>query len=330
MTKVAPLIEAFFLEQLIQEKRASTNTVNSYKDTFCLLLKFTAKKLKKNPSEILIKDWHSIFISSFLSYLEKERKNSILTRNTRLAAIHSFFHFMAFKIPERSHQIEQVLAIPQKKFTRNLVTFLEGYEIESLLKVVDQRTWFGRRDFALILLMIQTGLRVSEMVNLKMKNIHFEDRRAYIQCIGKGRKERTIPLTKQATTVLKRWINAEKLSSENLLFKSVRGGMFSRDAIEKIVKKYILLASEICPNLKTKNISPHSLRHTCAMQLLSADVDTSLIALYLGHESVETTQIYLHSDLRIKEKAMEKVTPIKTKGKRYRLPDAILSFLETL
>jgi site-specific recombinase XerD len=330
MIKVAPLIESFFLERLIKEKHASINTINSYKDTFRLLLQFTAKKLKKVPSDVLIKDWHSTFISSFLSYLEKERENSILTRNTRLAAIHSFFHFVAFKIPERSNQIEQVLAIPQKRFSRNLVTFLEESEIESLLKVVDQKTWFGRRDFALLLIMIQTGLRVSEMINLKIKDIFFEDRRAYIQCIGKGRKERTIPLTKQATTVLKGWINSEKLSSEDLLFQSARGGMFSRDAIEKIVKKYVLLASKICSSLKTKNISPHSLRHTCAMQLLRVDVDTSLIALYLGHESVETTQIYLHSDLRIKEKAMAKITPIKTRGKRYRPPDAILNFLEAL
>jgi site-specific recombinase XerD len=329
MTALAPLLEAFFLDRLLRQQRASPNTIASYRDTFRLLLAFAEKRLLKAPSALLLSDIDAPFVGSFLDYLESQRNNSVRTRNARLAAIHSFFRFIAIGEPAHSALIQRVLAIPHKRFDRNLVCFLARTEIDALLEAPDRNSWIGCRDHALLLTMIQTGLRVSELIHLKHEDVCLE-RGAHIRCRGKGRKERSTPLSSQTVAVLRTWFKQNAATSSEPLFPSRRGGVLSRDAVERLVKKHAATACKKCPTLINKNVSPHVLRHTTAVQLLEAGVDRSVIALWLGHESIETTQIYLDADLAIKERALEKTALPNTKPGRFRPPDQLLAFLETL
>jgi site-specific recombinase XerD len=329
MTALAPLLEAFFLDRLLRQQRASPNTIASYRDTFRLLLAFAEKRLLKAPSALLLSDIDAPFVGSFLDYLESQRNNSVRTRNARLAAIHSFFRFIAIGEPAHSALIQRVLAIPHKRFDRNLVCFLARTEIDALLEAPDRNSWIGCRDHALLLTMIQTGLRVSELIHLKREDVCLE-RGAHIRCRGKGRKERSTPLSSQTVAVLRTWFKQNAATSSEPLFPSRRDGVLSRDAVERLVKKHAATACKKCPTLINKNVSPHVLRHTAAVQLLEAGVDRSVIALWLGHESVETTQIYLDADLAIKERALDKTALPNTKPGRFRPPDQLLAFLETL
>jgi site-specific recombinase XerD len=329
MSSLAPLLESFFTDRLYRQRQASPNTITSYRDSFCLILSFAKCKLGKEPSMLKIQDFTPEFVGDFLNHLESVRKNSARTRNARLAAIHSFFRYIATKQPENSAQIQQVLAIPQKRFTRKIVTFLNTDEMESLLKAPDQRNWMGRRDHAILLTALQTGLRVSELINLRIQDVVL-CKGAHVKCLGKGRKERCTPLTKHTVEVLKSWLSEQAGIESDPIFSGINGGKLSRDSIERLVTKYVEAATKDCPTLKDKKISPHSLRHSTAVQLLRANVDTSLIALYLGHESSQTTQIYLHADLSTKEKAIARVTPIRSRNRRYRPSDKLLSFLECL
>lgn len=329
MKKIALLIQMFFVKRLNHQLRASPNTIASYRDTFKLLLRFAKQKTGKHPSELVIDDVNAQLVGEFLSYLKKERKNSHRTCNARLAAIHSFFRFMSYECPSYSAQIQRILSIPQKRFDKRVVTFLNSEEIKSLLAAPNRATWIGRRDHALILFAVQTGLRVSELIGLTVNQIKWGTG-AHILCQGKGRKERCTPLTGQAEKVLREWLKEHSGISTDPVFPSLRGVRLSRDAVEKLVKKYAQIAKHSCPSIEEKKITPHVLRHTTAVHLLQAGVDTSLIALYLGHESIETTQIYLKADLSIKEKALAKVMPIATKFKRFKPDDKLLSFLEAL
>jgi len=329
MTALAPLLEAFFLDRLLRQQQASPNTIASYRDTFRLLLAFAEKHLLKAPSALLLSDIDAPFVGSFLDYLETKRKNSPRTRNNRLAAIHSFFRFIAFREPAHSALIQRVLAIPHKRFDKNLVCFLTRTETDALLEAPDRNSWLGARDHALLLTMSETGLRVSELINLKCEDICFESI-AHVRCRGKGRKQRSTPLASKTVAVLRNWLRQRGATPSEPLFPSRRGGVLSRDAVERLVKKHAATACKKSSTLINKNVSPHVLRHTAAVQLLEAGIDTSVIALWLGHESVETTQIYLDADLAIKERALQKTAPPNTKPGRFRPPDQLLAFLESL
>ncbi len=329
MTNLAPLLESFFTERLYDQRRASPNTIGAYRDSFRLLLGFAKERLGKEPSALNLEDIDSSFIGNFLDHLESKRGNSVRTRNHRLATIHSFFSYIALKEPVHSGQIQHVLAIPQKRFERNIVTFLTRVEIDALLAAIDQSTWLGRRDYTLLLVALQTGLRVSELTSLRVEDIEL-GRGAHVRCRGKGRKERATPLSKSCVIALKNWLRENKLNPTNPLFPSIHGEALSRDSVNYLVKKYAKIAAKSCPSLARKTVSPHVLRHTNAVQLLNAGVDRSVIALWLGHEQVETTQIYLDADLKTKEKALARTAPPSIKGKRYRPPDRLLAFLEGL
>ena len=329
MSSLAPTMEAFFSERLISQKQVSDHTLGAYADTFKLLLRFIGDRSAKSPSSLDFADVDAPAIGAFLDYLEHVRGNSVRTRNVRLAAIHSLFNFAALRHPEHAALIQRVLAIPTKRYSRTDVSFLEADEINALIAAPNRGTWIGRRDHALLVTAIQTGLRVSELIGLSCADVHL-GKGAYVRCIGKGRKQRCTPLTKETNSVLRVWLAERGGESTEPLFPTSRGHALSRDTVEFLVKKYAEIAQLSCPTLETRTITPHTLRHTAAMNLLRAGVSTAVIAMWLGHESPDTTQIYLHADLTIKERAMDRTAPFGTKPGRYRAPDALLAFLENL
>ncbi len=329
MSSLAPTMEAFFSERLISQKQVSDHTLGAYADTFKLLLRFIGDRSAKSPSSLDFADVDAPAIGAFLDYLEHVRGNSVRTRNVRLAAIHSLFNFAALRHPEHAALIQRVLAIPTKRYSRTDVSFLEADEINALIAAPNRGTRIGRRDHALLVTAIQTGLRVSELIGLSCEDVHI-GKGAYVRCIGKGRKQRCTPLTKETNSVLRVWLAERGGKSAEPLFPTSRGHALSRDTVEFLVKKYAEIAQLSCPTLETRTITPHTLRHTAAMNLLRAGVSTAVIAMWLGHESPDTTQIYLHADLTIKERAMDRTAPFGTKPGRYRAPDALLAFLENL
>jgi integrase/recombinase XerD len=329
MTALAPALQAFFTDRLIRQRRASPATIAAYRDTWRLLLAYAARRAGRQPSQLDIADLDAPLIGDFLDHLERDRGNSPRTRNTRLAAIHSLFSYAALRCPEHAGQIARVLAIPPKKFDKALVTWLTEDELGALLAAPGTTTRTGRRDHAMILLAAQTGLRISELTGLTCGDAHL-GAGPHITCHGKGRKQRITPLTKPTVAVLRAWLAERAGQPDQPLFPAREGGRLSRDAVERRIAKHTATATHNCPSLKTKNITTHTLRHTAAMRLLHAGVDTSVIALWLGHEQAETTQIYLHADLALKEKALARTTPPDAKPGRYRPPDQLLAFLETL
>ena len=329
MTALAPTMEGFFTERLIGQRRASSNTIASYRDTFRLLLTFTRQHTGKAPSKLDLVDLDAVLVGRFLDHLEHVRHNSTRTRNNRLGAIHSLFNYAAFRHPEHAEVIQRVLAIPAKRTDRKLVTFLSTDEVNALLAAPDRTTWTGRRDHALIIVAIQTGLRVSELTPLTNTDIELGTG-AHLRCHGKGRKERITPLTAETVGVLRIWMAERQGTPDDLLFPSRRGGPLTRDGVAARINTHTRTAATRCPSLAHKHVTPHVLRHTCAMRLLAAGVDITVIALWLGHESIETTQIYLHADLSIKQRAIARTTPTGTRPGRYRPPDPLLAFLETL
>ncbi|MFQ5745063.1 MAG: tyrosine-type recombinase/integrase [Acidobacteriota bacterium] len=329
MSKLAPTMEGFFTERLIAQRRASRHTVASYRDTFRLLMAFAREKTGKAPSKLEIEDLDAELIGAFLEHLEVERRNSVRTRNNRLAAIRSLFAYGALRHPDHAALIQRVLAIPAKRMDRRLVSFLNEKEVKALLDAPDRETWVGRRDHALLVVAIQTGLRVSELTALVCADVDLKTS-AHLRCHGKGRKERITPLTRQTCGILRSWLAERQGEPYRPLFPSRRNGALSRDAVALLVAKHARAATQHCPSLGTKTVTPHVLRHTCAMQLLTAGVDSSVSALWLGHESVETTQIYLHADLGIKERALARIAPPDARPGRYRPPDPLLAFLEAL
>jgi integrase/recombinase XerD len=328
ISELPAMLEAFFTDRLMHQRQASPNTIASYRDTFSLLLKFAKEKLKKEPSKLTIKDMNASFIASFLENREKIYGNSARTRNTRLAAIHSFFKYLALNEPRYSDLIQRVLAIPNKRYIKS-VEFLTREEVDAILAEPDQRNWSGRRDRAIILLAAQTGLRVSELVGLKCQDVVLGNG-AHVRCEGKGRKERCTPLHKESVMVIRSWLRERNCEPSEPLFINARGGSLSRDGIEYILAKYVKAAEQKCTSLSRKRISPHVLRHTAAMDLLQHGVDQFVIALWLGHESVDTTQMYIHADLQMKEKILQKTSSFGIKEFRYRPNDRLLNFLQSL
>lgn len=330
MTAIAPTLEAFFTERLMNQKRASTHTVSAYRDAVRLLLGFACQHTTKAPSQLDFADLDAALIAAFLDHLERERHNSVRTRNARLAAIHSIYRFAALEHPEHAELIQRVLAIPTKRFDRTDVSFLDDDEVDALLAAPDRSRWNGRRDHALLVLATQTGLRVSELVGVRCGDIEL-GRGAHVHCLGKGRKERCTPLTPHTVSVLQVWMQERRGRPDDPLFPTSRGRPLSTDAVAWLVAKHHTNAQRSCPTLADKTVTPHVLRHTAAMALLRAGVPPVVVALWLGHESVETTdRFYVHADLTIKEKALALTTPPGTKPGRYQAPDTLLAFLETL
>jgi site-specific recombinase XerD len=323
------LLETFFTKRLIAQRRVSPNTITSYRDTFRLLFLFAQKQLAKAPSKLTMEDLNAPFLGAFLDDLESIRTNGPRTRNLRLTAIRSFFRYAALETPQHSGLIQRVLAIPNKRQTRPLVGFLTRLEMDALLAAPDRSRWLGRRDYTLLLTTLQTGLRLAEITSIRQEDVHL-GKGAHVRCDGKGRKERCTPLTKTTVVVLAGWIREQGAEATNILFPSSRGGRLSADAVQYMVAKYTKAAGKKCPSLTRKRVSPHVLRHTTAMELLQGGVDKTLIALWLGHESTETTQIYLDANLRMKEEVLSKVAPIKTKLGRYQPDDVLLAFLKSL
>jgi len=329
MSALAPTLQAFFTERLIGQRQASPNTVAAYRDTMRLLLCFAAERVGKQPSQLEVEDIDAPLVGAFLDHLERERGNGARTRNARLAAIRSLFRFAALRHPEHAATIERVLAIPPKRFERSLVSFLSEPELDALLGAPDLGTWTGRRDRALLVLAAQTGLRASELTGLDCGDLQL-GKGPHVSCLGKGRKQRITPLTSGTVAVVSSWLAERGAQAAEPLFPTSIGRALGRDGLERRIAKHVAVAAKRCPSLREKKVTAHVLRHTAAMRLLQAGVDTSVIALWLGHEQVETTQIYLHADLAIKERALARTKPLDAKPGRYRPTDEVLAFLEGL
>ncbi len=326
---LAPLLERFFTQRLLQQRQASPHTIRSYRDTFRLLLRFAHQQLHTPPARLPFTALDAPLIAAFLDDMERRRRITARSRNLRLTAIRSFFQYAAYEELAHAGQIQRVLAIPGKRFTRRLVTYLTRPEVDALLAAPDQSTWFGRRDHALLLLTVQTGLRVSEVTGLQRGDVVLGVG-AHVRCLGKGRKERCTPLTKTTATVLRAWLREPARRNTATLFPSALGGRLSRDAVADLLTKHVARAAPRCPSLRDRRITPHCLRHTAAMELLQAGVDHAVIALWLGHESVETTQIYLDANLALKEAILAKTVPLDARPGCYRAEDKLLAFLNQL
>jgi integrase/recombinase XerD len=327
-TNLATLLERFFLDRLMRQRQVSPHTISSYRDTFRLLLQFAKKHLHKPPSRLTLLEVDAPLIASFLEDLEATRNIGARSRNLRLSAIRSFFHYAAYEEPVHALQIQRVLAIPRKRYSKPQVGFLNRSETDALLAAPDRRTWYGRRDYTLMLLAVQTGLRLSELTGLKPQDLHLETG-AHVRCIGKGRRERCTPLTKLSVVALKAWIQ-EPANQSEWLFANAHGGRLSPDAVQDLLAKYHRLACQVCPSLKKKRVTPHVLRHTLAMELLQAGIDPSVIALWLGHQSLETTQIYLDADLALKERILAKTAQREGSWLPFKAEDSLLAFLKSL
>lgn len=329
MTALAPVLEAFFTDYLMTQREVSQHTVTAYRDTFRLLLVFAQEHLGKRPTALDMADLDVPLISGFLQHLETVRGNSVTTRNARLAAIHSLFAFAAVRLPEHAGLIQRVLAMPPKRHQRTEVCFLTGQETRAVLAAPDRSTWLGRRDHTLLHIAVQTGLRVSELTGLRCQDVHLGPG-AHLRCRGKGRKDRCTPLTTASVAVVRLWLTERGGQDLDPLFCTQRGGRLSRDAVEHLITKHVATAAKTCPTLHAKKITPHVLRHSAAMALLHAGVDLSVIALWLGHESTRTVQVYLHADMALKERALARTTPHDAPPGRYHPPDQLLDFLNSL
>jgi site-specific recombinase XerD len=328
MTAIAPALQEYFTH-LIGQRQASPHTVAAYRDCFRLLFAYLAQTSGKQPAQLDFEDLDAGTISGFLAHLETQRGVSASTRNARLVALRSWFAFAAHRHPEHAALIARVLAIPSKRRDRPLVSFLEPYEVDALLNAPDTRRWTGRRDQVLLTFAVQTGLRVSELTAVRNADIALE-RGAHAQVLGKGRKERAVPLSSHTVAVLRPWLSELAADASDPVFPGPSGHRLSRDTIRKLVVRHARSAAVDCPSLTAKKIGVHTLRHTCAMTLLRSGVDLATIALWLGHEDLRTVQIYLHADLELKERALARTTPPGTTPGRYRPPDPVLAFLESL
>jgi integrase/recombinase XerD len=323
------LLETFFTERLVRQQQASPHTIASYRDTFCLLLRFAQQRLHQAPSALTLADLDAPVIGAFLASLEQERGTSARSRNVRLAAIHAFFHYAALHAPSHSGVIQRVLAIPSKRYERTPIAFLTGAEIDALVAAPDQQTWAGRRDRTLLLVAVQTGRRLSELIGLCWQDITLGTG-AHVRCHGKGRKVRCIPLRKDAIIALRAWQREQQGRPEAPVFPNARGGPLSRDGVAYLLANHVATAQQRCPSLQGKRVAPHVLRHSAAMALLHSGVDGAVIALWLGHESMDTTQMYLHASLERKQQALAKTTPVNGHPGRYRPDDKLLAFLKSL
>ena len=329
MTRLAPTLQAFFTERLLTQRKASPHTITAYRDSLRLLLCFAQQQTGKPPSRLDLADLDAPLIGAFLQHLERERGNSPTTRNARLAAIHSLFRYAALRHPEHAASIARVLEIPATRHRKTTIAYLDRSEIDALLAAPDRTTWVGRRDHAMLLVAIQTGVRVSELVNLTIAQASLTTG-AHLRVIGKGDKERCAILTNETVAVLRGWLRERQGQPHQPLFPTRRGQPLTTRAFELRLDKHTATAARTCPTLTTKRITPHTLRHTNAMLLRAENVDIYTIALWLGHATVKSTEIYLHADNKLKQEAIQRAAPIGTRPGRYRPPDTLLAFLEGL
>ncbi len=323
------LLESFFMDRLMRQRQASPHTIGSYRDTFRLLMQYAQQRLRKAPSQLTVPDLDTPFLGAFLDHLEQKRGNSARSRNVRLAAIHSFFRYVALHAPENSAVAQRVLAMQSKRYVRRPISFLTPVEIDALLAAPDLKTWSGRRDRTVLLLAVQTGLRAAELTGLRCENIVLGTG-AHVQCLGKGRKTRCTPLRRDTIAVLRSWLRERQGQPSDPVFATTRGHALGHDGLEYLLNKHLAVARRHCPSLIKKRITPHSLRHSLAMNLLHHGADRSVIALWLGHENPETTSVYLQADMQLKEKALAKSTDTGARASRYRPTDRVLDFLRTL
>jgi integrase/recombinase XerD len=323
------LLQRFFTERLVTHQDASAHTVAAYRDTFRLLLRFLQVRLRRAPSALRIEDFDASCLEAFLVHLERDRHNHPRTRNQRLAALHGFFRYVALQEPAWSLHCQRVLAIPSKRCERGPVAFLTEDEVAALIAAPDPTTWIGRRDRTLLLVATQTGLRNSELTGIRRQDVTLETS-PHIRCTGKGRKTRATPLRPDVAAALADWLAHQPGTPPDPVFPSARKGRLSADALQRLVARHVTTARRTCPTLTEKVVTPHTLRHAAAMALLQRGVDLSVIALWLGHESTETTEMYLHADMRLKERALAHATSSGLVPDRYRAPDPLLAFLEGL
>lgn len=326
---LGPHLQAFFTEHLTRHKRVSPQTLASVRDSFRLLLEFLRTRTGIEPAALQLTDVDASAILAFLDHLEQQRGNSVRSRNVRLSAIRTFFRYVALRDPARLGQVTQVMAIPVKRQDKKLISALTREEVDALLAVPDRSTWTGRRDHALLLTMYNTGARVSEMTGLLMQQVRFGTT-TYIELHGKGRKERTVPLWPHTARVLESWFQELSKRAGAVAFPNARGHQMARDGVEYLLRQTIRKAASVCPSLADSRISPHTLRHTTAMHLLQAGVDITVIALWLGHESIETTHCYVEADLATKQRALDRVAPVEGRVCRFQPDDALLAFLAAL
>ncbi len=325
----ASLLQRFFTDRLLGQLGASSHTVAGYRDAFRLLLRFATKRLGQAPSELRLEALDAVFLGDFLEHLERDRHNAVRTRNNRLAALRAFFRYVALNEPALALHCQRILAIPTKRYEHAPVAFLTEEETAALVAAPDPGTWIGRRDRALLLVAIQTGLRNSELTSLRRQDVELGTG-AHVRCLGKGRKTRCTPLRPEVAAVLKDWLSEQGGDPGDVVFPSSRGGPLSADALQRLVTRHSTTARRACPSLTGKTVTPHTLRHSVAMDLLRGGVDPSVIALWLGHESPDTTRIYLHADMRLKEQALAHASSCGVAPERYRPPDPLLTFLESL
>jgi len=323
------LVQAFFMDRLMQQRQASPHTIASYRDTFRLLMQFAQQRLRKAPSNLTVPELDTPLLGAFLDHIERERKNSARSRNVRLAAIHSFFRYVALHAPEHSAVAQRVLAMPSKRYSRCPIAFLTSVEVDALLAAPDLTSWSGRRDRALLMLAIQTGLRAAELTGLCCEDIVL-GAGAHVRCQGKGRKHRCTPLRKDTVRVLRSWLRERQGQPCEPVFPTPRGTALSHDALQYMLDKHLVAARRQCPSLARKRVTPHVLRHTLAMDLLHHGADQTVIALWLGHESPETTSIYLHADMQLKERALARTSAKKIPTPRFRPSDRVMDFLKSL
>ncbi len=323
------LLQRFFTDRLLSQLGASPHTVASYRDTFRLLLVFASERVRRTPSRLRVEDIDAALLAAFLDHLEQGRANTPKTRNTRLAAVRAFFRFVAYAEPACSLQCQQVLAMPTKRHERRQVEFLTDEEIAALVAAPDRATWIGRRDHILLLVAAQTGLRNAEIRSLRRRDVEL-GAGAHVRCSGKGRKMRCTPLRRDVAAAVESWLAERGGGPDDAVFPSSRGGILSADALQRLVARHVAAATAKCSSLRDRSITPHTLRHTTAMTLLRRGVDQTVIALWLGHESADTTQIYLHADIRLKERALGDADPSGATPARFRPKDSLLAFLESL
>ena len=328
-TDFARLLAKYFTSWLIGQRQVSPHTVASYRDTFRLLALYAKNVLKISPQDLTFDDLDVEFLVEFLNHLEHQRGNCARSRNARLAAIRAFFRYVALQEPRYAMLAQQVLSMPSKRHDRKSVNFLDYDQIEALLQATDPNTRIGRRDHCLLLIAVQTGMRASEIIALRRQDIHM-DSGAHARCFGKGRKTRCVPLRKDSLTALKEWFQECAGEPSDPVFLNQRGRALTHDSLDYLLKKNLAVARDKCPALRDKRVTPHTLRHTAAMELLRNGVDRATIALWLGHEQIETTYIYLHADLKLKEQAMARTTPSGTPIGKYQPEDAVLAYLNNL
>ena len=327
MSDLAPLLQSFFTDKLDRQVNASVHTKAAYADAFRLLLLYAQEATGVAPSDLTIADLNADLIGGFLQHLETNRGNSAATRNARRAALRSFFTYASYRAPDSISTISQILAIPAKRTKTTLVSFLSAPEADALVAAPDPSTWIGRRDRLLLHLAIQTGLRVSEVVSLRIGSIQIGPH-SQLECVGKGRKQRVIPLQKNTVRLVTAWLNELPTVVNTPLFPTHAGTPLTRAAVAKLVARHVQAAAEQCPSLAEKNVTPHTLRHTCAMTLLHAGIDTASIALWLGHANIQTTQVYLHADLELKRRTLDRLPAIDDRPPtHYQASDALLAFL---